>query len=205
MKTKRSNFLLPILLSLCITIFSCSTDDSTPEIKSVDFMTIIHDMMHESDEYVFTGDTDYDFVSNLIFHHETAIMLSDEEIAKGTNQQLINYAKQIRDLKIQRLSVLKDFQKNHKIVASKDDSAHVHHHLHEAFHVMHEEVDKQTLNNNSDHDYILVMPPLSQSAIDLAVVQANHGKNADLVAMAKEIMTQQKAEIEGFKEFGKDQ
>ncbi|MDB6453692.1 DUF305 domain-containing protein [Falsirhodobacter sp. 20TX0035] len=54
-------------------------------------------------------------------------------------------------------------------------------------------------SGNADADFLLMMIPHHQSAVDMAMVELEHGKDQDTRAMAGKIIAAQEAEIEEMK------
>lgn len=60
------------------------------------------------------------------------------------------------------------------------------------------------MSGDADKDFVMMMMPHHQSAIDMAEVELKYGKDPQLQSMAKKIVDAQKAEIEEMQKWQKD-
>jgi uncharacterized protein (DUF305 family) len=60
------------------------------------------------------------------------------------------------------------------------------------------------MSGDADKDFVMMMMPHHEGAIDMAQVELKYGKDPLLLSMAKKIVDAQKAEIEEMKKWQKD-
>lgn len=60
------------------------------------------------------------------------------------------------------------------------------------------EMDAMNTTGNVDRDFAMMMKMHHQQALDMAKIEVDHGKSAEMKAMAKKIMEAQKREIAQF-------
>ena len=60
------------------------------------------------------------------------------------------------------------------------------------------DMEAMTSSGNVDHDFAMMMKKHHQSAVDMAQVELEHGKDAKMRSMAKNIIASQKKEIKEF-------
>lgn len=61
---------------------------------------------------------------------------------------------------------------------------------------MHQGMAAHPMTGNADHDFMVMMIPHHQAAINMAKAELQYGKNAQLRAMAQNIIKTQQAEID---------
>ena len=66
----------------------------------------------------------------------------------------------------------------------------------EAMNVMHRDMHNAEYNGEADHDFVRMMIPHHQGAIDMAKALLLYGKDAQLRRLAQEIITDQQSEIQ---------
>ena len=59
------------------------------------YMKIMMNMMIKMDAQAKTQDPDHDYSSQMVLHHEAAILMAQEELRTGTNQEMKTMAKTI--------------------------------------------------------------------------------------------------------------
>ncbi|MGA9580569.1 MAG: DUF305 domain-containing protein [Allosphingosinicella sp.] len=64
-----------------------------------------------------------------------------------------------------------------------------------AMHRMHEAADKAPMTGDIDRDYIALMVPHHQSAVEMARVYLEHGKDPELRRLSENVIASQEAEI----------
>lgn len=68
--------------------------------------------------------------------------------------------------------------------------------MHHAMQAMCEKMDGMQMSNDANQDFVKMMIPHHQSAVDMATAYLKEGKDPQLVEMARKIIEAQKKEIE---------
>lgn len=66
----------------------------------------------------------------------------------------------------------------------------------EAMSIMHRDMEQALRNGDPDHDFVTMMIPHHQGAIDMAQALLMYGKNPELRKLAQQIITEQQYEIQ---------
>lgn len=208
-KTIKSGLLISIM---CLT-FSCNnsenvsdnvaptnspantTTSSDSKPKDVNMSTIMNDMMGDMHSVKMTGDTDYDFAAMMIPHHKGAVEMAKLEINSGKNQELKTMAQNIINSQEKEISQMQTFLDNHKL--SKDDMSSPQ--AKEMMATMNMDMPPST--GDIDFDFVNLMIPHHQSAVDMANVQLKYGQDKGMRELAESIIKEQEKEIKIFKEW----
>jgi uncharacterized protein (DUF305 family) len=159
-----------------------------------------------------TGDVDHDFVAMMTPHHQGAIAMAQSELLYGRNQKLLRIAQEIiaeqeQEIAAMRLAVGESASPTwvttgtdqspaaagaEKVVA-KSDAAFVSQSNVAMDKMMTDMAAKPT--GNIDHDFVAMMVPHHQGAIDMAEAELRYGRNPQLKTISQEIIVDQKQEI----------
>ena len=159
-----------------------------------------------------TGDVDHDFTAMMIPHHQGAIDMAQPELQYGHNQQLVRIAQeivveQLQEIAAMRLAIGEPASPTWVTNGADDTTAAT-------------PSDKAnpggdapfvTLSNAAmdkmmtdmavkptgdvDHDFVAMMVPHHQGAIDMARAELRYGQNPQLKTIAQEIIVDQMKEI----------
>lgn len=166
-----------------------------------ELVTPMVDMMQQLRSQQPSGNIDQDFASMMIVHHQGAINMSNQVLQAGDNNEIISQARQLITNKQQEIDQLQQFagdqsgmsgQQNASGQVGSDPARQ----LMAATEGTLEEVQQQELNGDADHDYAHVLILHHQDAIEMAQVQLEHGQNAELKALAQQIIDKNRSEIE---------
>ena len=147
--------------------------------------------MHQAKQI---GNADHDFAAMMIPHHEGAVAMAEAEIKDGKSTDLISFAHQVIKVQTQEIATLKTFLKTASQKPSSD-AEEIKQALNISMSPMMEGMQHIKLANNVDQDFISLMIPHHQSAIEMAKAYLPHAKNDQLKNLAKEIIKAQEEEI----------
>jgi uncharacterized protein (DUF305 family) len=160
-----------------------------------------------------TGDVDHDFVAMMIPHHQGAIDMAEVELLYGHNEKLLRVsqeiiAEQLQEIAAMRLAIgepaeptwvtdapvaTSDAQpvsgasvKSEAGFLALDDTA---------MNKMMADMAVQP-TGDVDHDFVAMMVPHHQGAIDMAQAELRYGHNPQLKTIAQEIIVDQIKEIQ---------
>jgi uncharacterized protein (DUF305 family) len=159
-----------------------------------------------------TGDVDRDFVAMMTPHHQGAIAMAQAELLYGRNQKLLRIAQEIIAEQEQEIAAMRLAIGEHatptwvttgtdeapgaasaeKVVA-KSDAAFVSQSNAAMDKMMTDMAAKPT--DNVDHDFVAMMVPHHQGAIDMAQAELRYGRSPQLKTISQEIIVDQMQEI----------
>lgn len=159
-----------------------------------------------------TGDADRDFVAMMVPHHQGAIDMATAELQYGHNQKLLRIAQEIvveqeQEIAAMRLAIgepasstwVTTGNAQDAVTASADsspangDRAFIDQSNAAMDKMMADMAIKPT--GDVDHDFVAMMVPHHQGAIDMAKVELQYGQSAQLKTIAQEIIVDQMQEI----------
>jgi uncharacterized protein (DUF305 family) len=160
-----------------------------------------------------TGDIDRDFVAMMVPHHQAAIAMVQAELLYGRNQTLLRIAQQIvveqqQEIAAMRLAVgeaasptwVAEAAKTPPGAPASDRAANIgleapylHATVAAVDRMMADMTPKPTAD--VDNDFVAMMEPHHQGAIDMAKAELRYGRNQPLKAIAQEIIIDQTQEI----------
>ncbi|MES2651137.1 MAG: DUF305 domain-containing protein [Bacteroidota bacterium] len=202
---KRINILIAtvILFAACNEPAQKKEDHSTMQHKASGNKNIMMQAMDESmlamHQIKQTGNADYDFAAMMIPHHEGAIVMAKAAQEKGKSTTLISFAEKVISAQKKEIESLNNFLKT----ADKTPSANAKEiklALDGSMKPMMDGMAETKLTGNIDHDFVALMIPHHQSAVDMAKAYLPHAQHPQIKKMANEIIQAQEAEIKWLKE-----
>jgi uncharacterized protein (DUF305 family) len=159
-----------------------------------------------------TGDVDHDFTAMMIPHHQGAIDMAQAELQYGRNQKLVRIAQEIVVEQLQEIAAMRlaigepasptwvtngahdapAVAPSHK-ANSGGDALFVSRSTAAMDKMMTDMAVKPT--GDVDHDFVAMMVPHHQGAIDMAQAELQYGQNPQLKTVAQEIIVDQMQEI----------
>jgi len=157
-------------------------------------MSSTMDKMHDMK---MTGDFDLDFANMMVMHHQAAVDMSKVEIAKGTDARIKTMAQNIITAQKAEIEQMQQFIKNHKMQEAKQN-AEMHHELDAVMKDMMDKMKSIQMTGNADKDFVMMMIPHHESAVEMAEDELSHGKHQELKKMARVMIADQNKEIADF-------
>lgn len=145
-----------------------------------------------------TGNADYDFASMMIPHHEGAVVMAEAVVKQGKSSELIAFSKKVIDVQNQEIATLKEFLKTANQQAIKD-STEFRSALNASMVPMMKGMEQVKLTDDIDKDFVSLMIPHHQSAVDMAKAYLPFASNAQMKLMAQQIIQAQEEEIKWLK------
>lgn len=145
-----------------------------------------------------TGNADYDFASMMIPHHEGAVAMAEDVVKSGKSAELIAFSKNVIIAQQQEITMLKDFL----TTASQTPSANAgafKNALDASMTPMMDGMAKVKLTNDVDQDFVALMIPHHQSAVDMAKAYLPYANNEKIKLLAQQIIQAQEEEIKWLK------
>ena len=195
-----------ILMALAVTTALFSACNQAEKAKSNDHSTMNHqpvknEMKQAMDESMMamhkakqTGNPDYDFASMMIPHHEGAIVMAEAMVKNGKSAELISFANKVIEAQKGEIKILQDFLKtaSQKPSTSADKFKAA---LAASMNPMMDGMSKVKLTNNIENDFVALMIPHHQSAVDMAKAYLPYSNNPHIKLMAEDIIKAQEKEI----------
>lgn len=165
-------------------------------------------MMSSMSAMKMTGDFDLDYANMMIPHHQSAVDMAQEYLPKAKDEKIKTMAQNIIAAQQKEIGELKTMIANHKPSDAKAHSgeghaAGEHNELMETMNKMIDEMKAMKMTGDADKDFVMMMIPHHQSAVDMAENEISHGKNYDLKKLSQKIVADQNSEIKEFQDWMK--
>jgi uncharacterized protein (DUF305 family) len=157
-----------------------------------------------------TGDVDRDFVAMMVPHHQGAIDMAQTELLYGHNQKLLRISEEIVAEQLQEIAAMRlaigepavptwviDKSQKPVVHASAPNLAGEGPYLHQTDAAMDKMMSDMSAKptGDVDRDFVAMMVPHHQGAIDMAEAELRYGGNQQLKTIAQEIIVDQMQEI----------
>ena len=176
-----TNLILSVLTAICFLV-SCKDSVKTMETNTSDHNSNMHEdnpMLDKMDDMMkavpMTGDFDVDFANMMIVHHQEAIDMALIEVEKGTDVKIKTMAQNIITAQTEEQEKFRSLLKTFKLKRAKSESTH--HELHNAMDKMMDEMKEMEMTGNTDKDFVMMMIPHHEAAIEMSRSLPFHGKN----------------------------
>lgn len=217
---KQKNFksaLILILLIVAVAFTSCKSggnksdsmkdmkmdgEDSTGMMASKRMMKSMDDMMKQMNSMQMTRDFDYDFATMMSIHHQGAIDMAQEEVASGKDEKIKAMAQQIITDQKAEQEKLKTFLNSPSSVVQKSSGNEDE--LMKAMAPMENGMKEMQMSNDADKDFVVMMIPHHQSAVEMAKSEISNGHHDEIKQMAQQMITAQTNEIQEFQKWLND-
>jgi uncharacterized protein (DUF305 family) len=146
-----------------------------------------------------TGDADADFARLMITHHRSAVDMARIELQYGGDQAVLGLAKRIAAQQSE-IDQLTAWQKTHPTTApagaAADGAA-----ANAAYATASDRMmsgmmgDSMAHSGNADRDFVKMIIPHQQGAIDMANVQLKYGRDPELKALAQKVVSTGQAQM----------
>lgn len=199
---KMKNILLPIAFAAMVV--SCQKTENKAEENVVEhadhnhdkllpeneMVALMNDMMVKMHDQAPTGNNNADYATMMIAHHIGAVEMSDLLLKKGKDPVLKSFAQKVIAAQNKEIEQMRNFSNTREISVDSDKFQQA---LNQSMAAM---MDKNIkIHDDIDKDYAQQMIPHHKSAVDMAEVYLKFGKQPDLLALSKSIVTEQNKEI----------
>jgi uncharacterized protein (DUF305 family) len=175
--------------------------DSAAHSSDNAMMKAMNDMMDRMSKMQMTGDFDHDFAAMMIEHHQGAVDMAQIEMQSGKDEKIKSMAQNIIATQKAEQEKLRTFVSGH---TPKPDHSHSHgdgqghNELQEAMNKMMDQMKGMQMSGDTDKDFVMMMIPHHQSAVDMAKNELSHGKEVEIKQMAQKMIADQNKEIKEF-------
>lgn len=180
-----------LLMGSTILVAACNKDKDFDE-HSSPLMQTMHTMSTEMGKMQMTNDPDHDFAMMMTQHHQGAINMASYELANGDDATIKNMAQMMKDMQMEESKKLDSFVKAHTPSGNSMDFMNA---AMKSMSKMDKDADSQNLKGDSDHDFVHLMIPHHQSAIEMAQAEIEYGKVQMMKDMAQKMIEDQQKEI----------
>lgn len=174
---------------------------------SGDHDQMMRKMMDDMKAVKMTGDFDLDFAKMMIPHHQSAVDMAEKYLPEAKDEKIKSMAQNIINAQKKEIEELRTLIANHKPAEKKEEhaggghGADGHNELTEAMNTMMDKMKGMQMSGNADKDFVTMMIPHHQSAVDMAENEISHGKNVQLKQFAQKVIDDQSKEIKEFEEW----
>jgi uncharacterized protein (DUF305 family) len=211
-KIGASNFLVTLMVMVGLAVLTPAHAGTSQEAAFLAENQAAMDKMMAGMNIKPTGDADHDFTAMMIPHHRGAIDMAQAELQSGHNQKLFRIAQeivveQLQEIAAMRLAIGEPASPTWVTNGDHDAPAAAPSHKPnpggDAPFVSRSNaaMDKMMTDmavkptGDVDHDFVAMMVPHHQGAIDMAQAELQYGQNPQLKTIAQEIIVDQMQEI----------
>ena len=141
----------------------------------------------------------------IIIHHQSAIDMSEIEIANGKHDDMKSMAQKMILDQMQEIEQFQIFINNYKANpgqhAASQHGGEKHSELQESMDDMNAKMKTMGMTGDTDKDFAMMMIPHHEGAIAMSEAHISHGNNLEMKKMAAKIMADQKEEIDELKDW----
>lgn len=156
--------------------------------------------MHQGMNIDYTGDTDLDFVTGMIPHHQGAVDMANTVLKYGKDAEIRTLARWIIQAQETEIGFMESWQRGRlNPNASRVNTPQV-----EAYKKAMESMHHAMMvdyTGDADVDFVRGMIPHHQGAVDMAEIELKYGKNQEIHKLASDIINSQQQEIEVMKKW----
>jgi uncharacterized protein (DUF305 family) len=156
-------------------------------------MMPMHDMMQKMMDMEMSGNVDHDFAHMMIEHHRGAIDMSKAVLQSGDDAKIRSIAEKSISQQQKEIEQLSTHTKKEATTGTSENTAGKE--LMSAMDDTMEQMKKIEYSGDADHDYAHLLIQHHKDAIEMAKVEVQHGKDAQLKAMAQKLIEDQTREI----------
>lgn len=183
------------MITIGFGLTSCKKDADGIILQAHDdnrMMDSMHVMMDRMEAMTMTMDPEVDFSEMMIMHHEGALNMSKVLVSAGKNDSLKRFAQKVITDQTSEIAVLKTIRMS--LTVNNMDMDFMQEQM-DNMEKTTKQSDVQIITGDIDNDYATLMIIHHQAAIQDASAYLHHGDNAQLKAIANNIITAQNKEI----------
>lgn len=153
-------------------------------------------MMSNMMKVALTNNADHDFALLMKLHHQAAVEMAKLVLQNGKDSVIKKFAEQVVDGQSKEISQFDAYlQKSDENKNDKENS-------NDMIQSMHRHMEPyKPLNKDADHDFVFLMIPHHQSAVEMSEVYLKKAKDEGLKSLASSIIKGQSTEIEQLKQW----
>ena len=203
--------IIPAAVAASLTVLAPARAETSQEAPFLAVNQAAMDKMMAGMDIKPTGDVDHDFIAMMIPHHQGAIDMAEAELLYGHDEKLVRIAQeivveQLQEIAAMRLAIGEPASPTWVTNGAHDASAAPSHQANpngDAVFLSRSNaaMDKMMADmavkptGEVDHDFVAMMVPHHQGAIDMARAELQYGQTPQLKTIAQEIVVDQQQEI----------
>lgn len=165
------------------------------------FLQMMDAMMVEMDSVPLKNNIEYDFLVQMIPHHQGAVKMAEYEIQHGSDKEMVQLAKSIfseQKMEIEEMAfLLKTYEKTGTTAAALYKTA-----MNKTMQTMMENTPPaNSVFPDVDYAFAAVMIPHHQAAVDMAIALLEFNPDEQLANRAKKIVADQMVEIKQMQDY----
>lgn len=173
---------------------STGTQTQPPHIMA--YMDIMGKMHQDMSAGVAAKNADVGFAKGMIPHHEGAIAMAKVELQYGKDAEMKALAQKVIDAQQSEIKYMQDWlAKNESSQPAASNAQEVAQAYQQKNMANHDAMMQGTMDANPDIAFAKGMIPHHQGAIDMAAVEAQYGKNTDMLKLSEQVKQAQTPEI----------
>ncbi len=164
------------------------------------YLLMMDTMMVKMDHAPVTSIPDFDFIAEMMPHHQGAIEMAKYEIRFGKNKAMIQLAKSILAEQTNDIQVMKSMTNKLPPIAKKADKSFSNA-MGQSMRVMMKNMPSNEQLTDVDRSFAMVMIPHHQAAINMAIALIQYSASNQVSTFAQQLISQEQIEIEQMSAF----
>lgn len=164
-------------------------------------MQSMSSMMDEMHNLEMSGDPDKDFAEMMVIHHQGAVDMAKAELAFGKDTVIRNMASSILSAQKSEIAKMQAIISSLPKVQSVTHMDRANDPLMKSMNGMMDASHNTPMSGDVDRDFVTMMIPHHEGAVEMAKVQVRQGRNAALKKMAQQMIDDQTREIGQFRQW----
>lgn len=196
---KKSTYTI-VGLAIAIGLASCKKETVVQGLKvqghnENEMMKLMHVMESKMDTMAMMHNVDHDFAMMMKMHHQGAIDMANNELARGDDAEIKGIATKMKAAQTAEIAELTEFLNGHMDMDTTNYAAY-HKEVMSSMEKMSKGADIQVVTGDADYDFATLMVYHHQGAMEMAHSLIEHGKSAKMKQMAQMMIEDQRMEIE---------
>lgn len=187
-----------VLFSFAIVACENLIDDDNDNGNGNDDSRLVHTLQRMSDaidDVDNTNDPDQDFALKMKVHHRGAINMANFEILRGDDEEVLAMADTLIEAHSLEIARLDSFLHSHSVVVDSVNGKQFNDASDEAMAKLDSLVKVIPLNNETDHDFLVLMIEHHKNGVEMADALLEFGKEEELKAMVTKMREGAEREI----------
>lgn len=185
-----------ILSVIIVALASCQQSHKAHDTTKTDNVMVkaMEDSMTAMHQTKLTGNADVDFAAMMVPHHEGAVEMAEQLLKVNNTDSLADFAKKVIQAQKEEIGQLKAFLATGPTTASPDAKS-FQRALNASMRPMMDSMSQIKPTGSLQKDFIALMIPHHQSAVEMAKAYLPYATDASIKKMAMSIIEEQEKEI----------